>query len=149
VIVAFDGTARLDASAPIRPGGQILLDLALDRVASQVAVPNQLVAVEAHLLARFDGGVFAEVTGLPASTAPAKGATIDTELPLADGAVLFDVPSSARQFEMFYRVERWSFHGGFFEDGDFQGTLVAPASDGFVSNFGANYRLAVLTPTES
>ncbi len=140
VLATFDG--KLHGAGTLRAGGKILLDPGLDRVVGDVSELGHVVATRAHVVVRFDGGSFREVTGL-AGAPTKKGGTIDVELPFAEDALLFDVTSAADRFEMFFRVERWNV-SGFFEDGNFTGTLVAPAADAFVSDFGANYRLPVV-----
>lgn len=143
VLVTWDG--QLHADATLRAGAPILLDPGLDRVAADVAVevrPSvRMTATTPHLLVRFDGGAFGEMAGLPRVDAKAGG-SVDVERPFDDAAVLFEAPRTADRFEMFFRVDRWTVTG-FFEDGNFTGTFVAPASAAFVSNFGANYRLAI------
>jgi hypothetical protein len=139
VLVTFDGD--LHTEAPLRTAGQVLLDPGLAHVVDDAGQLGKICATRPHLMARFNDGAFNEVSGLSGVDAK-KGGTIDVELPFAEDALLLDVPSAATRFEMYFRVERWNV-SGFFEDGNFTGTLVSPASDAFISNFGANYRLPV------
>ncbi|HEY8077971.1 MAG TPA: hypothetical protein VIF62_27785 [Labilithrix sp.] len=142
VLVTFDGQLRVADATTLRAGGKMLLDAGLDRVIGDVSDLGHVAATKPHLMARFDGGAFAEVSGLGGVDGK-KGGTVDVEAPFPDDALLVDIASAADRFEMFFRVERWNV-SGFFEDGNFTGTLVSRAPDGFVSNFGANYRVPVV-----
>jgi hypothetical protein len=138
VLVAFDGNA-LHASGPLHAGSTMLLDPNLTVVAQHATDFGHTVATRPHLMARFDGGAFHEVSGVPGVTGK-KGGTIDVDAPFDDVALLVDAPASGDRLELFFRVERWNVSGSF-EDGNFSGTLVSRAPDGFVSNSGGNYRL--------
>ena len=142
-VVRFDGRAGVlatDSGNAPRPDGTVVLIADLNGLATWASSPGGasrgITAQVAHLELVRDG--HAVEVPLPVNRAdglfgfPAEGV-----------AVAITVPHDATELAFFVRWERFHYVDHPTEDGSFDRILGARAADGYVSNFGKNFRLAV------
>ena len=147
-LVHFDGIAPLhtDSGNPLHAGGAAILVFDVQSLARLVSTigTDGTVALGPHLYVRVADTTFSEAPGAIPFTLNVGDIISFTFAPGGRRAVVVALPDDADRMELYMRYQRFTYTDfGLLSESLFRARVTGAASDGYVSNFGNNFRVPV------